>query len=746
MLSRQLRPSKPKISYRFAAIQHGKSLSYEVTDSGVGVVTLNTPNKPVNSLDTDMMENFDKLFSELANNSNVKSVLVKSAKPGCFVAGADIGMIDACTNKSEALKIATGGQQTMNMIANSTKPVIAAMNGATLGGGLELALACHYRIALNSKKTKIGLPEVMLGLLPGAGGTQRLPKLIGLDKALPLILTGKQLNAKKAKRSKIVHHIVEPLGPGLKSTEEYFNEICLSIAEKFARGEEKVPKVKVGRARQILETALKIGFLRNMFFDKFVYAGIQKNTSGVYPAPLRIADVLKGSIGASFKKGSELEADGFADLSQTPESKACIHLFNGQNHCKKNKYGNPEHETKNIGVIGAGLMGAGISSVSIPKGYNVLLRDMNDEGLQRGFNQIDGIFAKKLKRKVLTKMEKHYIMNKLNLQTDYSGFENVDMVIEAVNEQMSLKHLIVKQVEEHLPEHAIFATNTSALSITEIASVSKRPEKVVGMHYFSPVDKMMLLEIIPGEKTSDDTLAAASKVGIKQGKLVVVVKECPGFFANRCLGPLMAEIGRILQEGKSFDEVDKLTKNFGFPVGLVTLFDEVGIDVGGTVGKYLQDSYGKRMSGGDPAAFDKMIESGFLGKKTSKGFYTYDKKNKRSGVNADAVSVLNGFKIEPKDPSLMSTENLQLRVLLRFTNEAVLTLQEGIIASATDGDIASVFGVGYPARFGGPFKYVDTVGAKTVVENMNKFKAVYGEAFEPCDLLKEMAENGKKFY
>jgi len=317
----------------------------------------------------------------------------------------------------------------------------------------------------------------------------------------------------------------------------------------------------------------------------------------------------------------------------------------------------------------------------------------------------------------------------------------------AVFEDMKVKHAVVKEVEQHTPEHAIIATNTSALSITEIAKASKRPEKIVGMHYFSPVDKMQLLEIIPGEKTSEDTLASASAVGIKQGKLVVVVKECPGFFANRCLGPALSEITRLLQEGVCPKEINKAAQKYGFPVGLATLMDEVGIDVAGTVGTYLSNSYGERLAGGDTEMFQAFMEKNILGKKTGKGMFLYEgKKQKNVGINPEATEIINKFKKSPPSAELMTTENMQLRIALRFVNEAVMTLEEGIIQSATDGDIASVFGVGFPARFGGPFKFVDDMGADKVVETMEKFEKVYGTAFTPCKTLKEMAKSGAKFY
>lgn len=354
ILSRLARISKTSqlspFSRRDLSTQYGNSLSTEIFENGVAVVTIDQPNSKVNSLGQDISDNFPKIFTDLENDASVKSILLKSNKKGCFVAGADISMLNQLKTRSEAVQVAKNGQAMFQTMENSKKPVIAAMNGATLGGGLELALACHYRLALNIKQTKIGLPEVMLGLLPGAGGTQRLPKLIGLDKAMPLILQGKQLNAVKAKKQGIVHQVVDPLGPGIVTSEEYFNNIALEIAGKFADGTMKVPKAaKKATSTKIIDMVTKFGPARDKFFESQVYSNIYKTTAGVYPAPLKIADVFKNSIGNP-EKGYEFEAEGFADLAMSDEAKAMIHLFHGQNHCKKNKYGKPEFEVKKIGV------------------------------------------------------------------------------------------------------------------------------------------------------------------------------------------------------------------------------------------------------------------------------------------------------------------------------------------------------------------------------------------------------------
>uniref|UniRef100_A0A670HWL7 enoyl-CoA hydratase n=1 Tax=Podarcis muralis TaxID=64176 RepID=A0A670HWL7_PODMU len=642
----------------------------------VAVVRFNSPNSKVNTLSRQLQDDFSAVMNEIWANEAVSSAVLISSKPGCFIAGADINMIEACQSSQEITLLSQEGQKMLEKLEKSPKPIVAAISGSCLGGGLEVAIACQYRIATKDKKTVLGTPEVLLGLLPGAGGTQRLPKMVGLPAAFDMMLTGRNIRADRAKKMGLVDQLVDPLGPGIKSPEERTLEYLEEVAITFARGLAKKTisqKRNKGLMQKMMDYAMGIAFVRQQVY-KTVEGKVQKQTKGLYPAPLKIIKVVKTGLEQGNEAGYLAESQNFGELGMTSESKALIGLYHGQVQCKKNKFGQPKQPVQNLAILGAGLMGAGIA------------QDTALEGLSRGQQQVYKGLNDKVKKKSLTSFERDMILSNLTGQLDYKNFGTADMVIEAVFEDISIKHKVVKEVEAVVPPHCIFASNTSALPINQIASASKRPEKVIGMHYFSPVDKMQLLEIITTDKTSPDTAAAAVAVGLKQGKVIIVVKDGPGFYTTRCLAPMLAEIVRVLQVGAG-------CQGWGFwSIFLVVLLGRIGGWGGASALRDLQ--------AGGISTEAGAVAFGFLGRKAGKGFYLYQEGVKNRNVNTGMDEILERFKVAAK-PEVSSEEDIQMRLVSRFVNEAVLTLQEGILSNPVEGDIGAVFGLGFPPCLGG---------------------------------------------
>ena len=704
-----------------------RTLTLKKRGDGVAVLLFDTPKKPVNVLSGDLLREAGPLMEEIQEDDGVVACVLASAKDACFIAGADLDQVVAMT-AAEAEAVSRGAHEWLDRVAASRKPFVAAIHGAALGGGLEVALACHYRIATDHPKTVLALPEVMLGVLPAAGGTQRLPRLLGLQRALPMLLTGKRVRAAQAYRHGLVDALTSPGG---------LVETAAKAALALAKG-----TLKPDRDRQPLaEKPLALPPLRAYVLGKAREAVMWK-TRGLYPAPLEILACVEKGLADGMAAGQEEEAVRFGQLVGSERSKNLIRLFDAMTDLKKAPKGDAPAPVRRLGVLGAGLMGEGIAAVSLGLGP-VVLKDVSEEGLSRAAKSLRKGLDRRLRSGALTRLERDRQWFGLRTTTRPEDLAGCDLVIEAVFEDLALKRKVLAETEGLIGPEAVFATNTSALPIREIAAKAKEPGRVVGMHYFSPVPKMPLLEVVVAEKTSPRAVATARAFGVAQGKTVIVVKDGPGFYTTRILGPFINEAVVLLDEGAAIPDLDAALLEFGFPVGPVALLDEVGIDVAAHVSKDLGKAFAAR--GAAPSAtFGKLFEAGYRGRKNAKGFYLYPKDRPSHGkkeVDPDVYSFFGGA-----HRKRFAKEDLVDRLALLMVNEAAWCLAEGVVASPRDADAGAVLGLGFPPFRGGPFRHVDAAGAEAVVARMEELAEAHGKRFEPAPLLVEAARKGTKFH
>ena len=685
----------------------------------VAVITIDVPDEKVNTLKAEFAAQLRQIISEARENPRLAGLVFISGKKDSFIAGADISMIDRCQSAQQAQALAEQGQQVMAEIAHLPFPTVAAIHGACLGGGLELALACDRRICTLDDKTRLGLPEVQLGLLPGSGGTQRLPALIGVTQALPLILTGKALRARQALKCGLVDDAVAV-------------SILLETAVKSALQGKKKRRPLPWRER-LAQSAIA----RPLLFS-VVRKQTQRKTHGNYPAAERILAVVRRGLGQS--NGYAAEAQAFGELAMTPQSVALRSLFFATTEMKKEQDAEPRTIAR-VGVLGGGLMGGGIASVTAMRaGLPVRIKDINNQGINHAMQYSWDLLSKKVQRRQMKPAERQQKMSMISGGTDYQGFAHRDIVLEAVFEDLALKQQMVAEVEQQCGEMTIFASNTSSLPIADIAAGAQRPENIIGLHYFSPVDKMPLVEVIPHAATSPETVATTVALARKQGKTPIVVADKAGFYVNRILAPYINEALHCLLAGEPIEHIDKSLVQFGFPVGPLQLLDEVGIDVGSKIVPVLTEAFGERFAA--PPAFAAVLNDGRKGRKNSHGFYRYDAPRWR-GRQPD-TSLYSLLKVQPK--TQLADGAVAQRCVAMMLNEAVRCLDEGVIRSARDGDIGAIFGIGFPPFTGGPFRYIDSFGAENLRQLLHSLMQLHGDRFAPCAALNRLAEQGERYY
>jgi 3-hydroxyacyl-CoA dehydrogenase/enoyl-CoA hydratase/3-hydroxybutyryl-CoA epimerase len=701
----------------------------ELQDS-IAVVTFDLPGEPVNKLTAAVKVEFEALLIRLRDDAEIKGAVLISGKPDTFIAGADIEEFTALTTQAEAERLSFEGQEMVNRVETLPKPVVAAIHGACLGGGLELALACHYRVATDHRKTQLGLPEVQLGLIPGAGGCQRLPRLIGLRAALDMILTGKSERAAKALRLGLADEVVPP---------SILRRTALAATQRL---------VREGLPRRNARGGLQALFLdRTPAGRRLVYRGaraqVLKRTGGHYPAPLAALETVRVGLEHGITAGLAEEHHAFGQLAVGDVSRKLVQIFFATTALKKDD-GIPSgsaspRQIRRLAVVGAGFMGSGIAgTAALNVEVDTRLKDADLARVGKGLGAATAILQDRLQRRRITRPQFERLSALISGGDTYAGFGRADLVIEAVFEELAVKRKVLADVEAVTRPDTIFASNTSTLPIHDIAAEAQRPDRVLGMHFFSPVEKMPLLEVIPTDRTAPEAIVTAVRFGRRMGKTVIVVNDRPGFWVNRILSPYLNEAGLMVAEGVPIERIDRTATAWGFPVGPIALLDEIGLDVAHKAAETMRAAFGERMKGG--TTLDRMLAAGRLGRKNGRGFYRY-RKGRKAGPDGAVRGVLGTRPAED-----VAGELIERRLVYAMLNEAAMACAESVIRSARDGDIGAIYGIGFPPFRGGPLRLIDDLGASRVVSTLHELEDQFGERFRPAPALAEMARQGARYY
>jgi len=708
-----------------------KFMQLKIDGDGIARLVLDNPDERVNVLSAPFVEEFFEQLDQIEKDNRIKGLLLESAKSGVFFAGADIKWLKTFKTAEDCRAFSVYAHVPFNRLENLKMHTVAVINGICLGGGLELAMACRWRVAQEHPSVQIGLPEVKLGVLPGGGGTQRLTALVGIQNALRLACAGRTLGYDEALKLGMIDAVLPSQGFADKA-KAFLMEKMRSGADyrrpwhdpDYRYGvseEEKNPESR----KRLFETARQMTF---------------KQTKGHVRSPMKIIDAVETGAEKGFQAGLQAEQAVFAEVLCSPEARGLVDLFLMQNAMTK-VYGSKDRtlkpaDVKKVGVLGAGLMGSGIAHSFIAVGKKAVIKDISDEALNRGVQSIREILHQNVQKGKMTEAKANGIMSLLQTTLDYEAFRDVDMVVEAVFEDMELKRKTIREVEKFIPKHCVFASNTSSLAITDLAKASERPENYVGMHYFSPVNRMPLLEIIKGERTSDRTVVTAVAVAHATRKLPIVVNDGYGFYTTRAVVAYLIEALRCLNDGADVGAIDSALMEYGFPVGPITLLDEVGHDVGADVLTIMQQAYPERFS---DELTKVTVADGRLGRKNGRGFYIYEGGRKK-GIDETVYSLF-----KSREDKKLAKEDIVERIVMNLLNEVGFCMGEDIVTNTVDAEMGLVFGIGFPPFRGGPLHVMDEIGAGRVVETLGKLEAKWGPRFRCAPYIVRAARDNRVF-
>lgn len=713
-------------------IYSGKAVSVELLDDGIAELKFDLQGESVNKFNQETVEDLGKAVEAIKGNGDVKGVIVTSGK-GVFIVGADITEFTDMFKlpEDEIASWCVKSNQVFNAFEDLDVPKVCAINGIALGGGLEMALTADFRVM--STQAQVGLPEVKLGLFPGFGGTVRMPRLIGVDNAVEWIAAGGQHKADKAMKDGVVDAVVEP---------EQLKEAAINLVKQCLDG-----KIDFRKKRQEKLEPLKLPPMENMMAFQSCMGMVAQQAGRNYPAPVAAVQVMQTAAGMDRDKALAAEAAGFAKVAKTPQATALVGLFLADQAVKKanGKHAKGAADINLAAVLGAGIMGGGIAFQSASKGTPIIMKDIANAALDLGMGEATKLLAKRVERKKMQPAKMGQVLSSIRPTLNYGDFGDVDVVVEAVVENPKIKQSVLAETEGQLKDGAVLASNTSTISITHLAEALKKPENFAGMHFFNPVHMMPLVEVIRGEKTSDETVATLVSYAQKMGKNPIVVNDCPGFLVNRVLFPYFAGFGMLMRDGADFQAIDKVMEKFGWPMGPAYLMDVVGIDTGVHAAEVMAEGFPDRMKHDFKDVSEIMFENKRYGQKTKVGFYKYeeDKKGKPKKVVDEETYAL--IKPHVADSQEFDAEEITARMMIPLCTETVRCLEDNIVGSAAEADMAMIYGIGFPPFRGGPMRYIDSIGVKEFVALCDKY-AHLGKLYEAPQMLKDMAESGKSFF